>query len=405
MNKTAAPLKILIANIALIRRTGTQMFVRDLCRGLQKAGHQPMVYSPELGEIAHDMMVSGTVVVDDLSKLPFEPDIIHSNQHSEGLEAFLRFPNTWHVCVCHGATSRFNVPILTPYMGHFVAVDNYCFQRLHQTYKIPVHRIKTIYNGVDTTRFLPREILPSTPQRAVVFSNYAGEYPYLEAIKAACQALNIQLDIIGEGIGNPVTQPEKVLGNYDLVFAKARAALEAMAVGCAVILCDFAGMGEMVTSENVTELRRWNFGRKVLHSSHDPNLIMREIRRYNVQDAYEVSQYIRANATSEAAVGEYIQLYRDLLTQPRPQASGAEQFRQYVDIMLKYVTEYEAYSEYSPLADDAALHRLTTERDQLQKRLDRIENSFLYRYLVRPVQHFSALRTSPDRSQHKDPDQ
>ena len=38
---------------------------------------------------------------------------------------------------------------------------------------------------------------------------------------------------------------------YDIVFAKARAAIEAMAVGAAVIVCDFDGVGPMVSTENV----------------------------------------------------------------------------------------------------------------------------------------------------------
>src|SRR5438105_1948755 len=146
MQEPTAKLNILIANIAMIRRTGTQMFVRDLCLGLQAAGHRPMIYSPELGEIAAEIAASGVPVVDDLSKLPAEPDIIHSNQHSEGLEAFLHFPKVWNVSVCHDATSRFNIPLLTPYMGHYVAVDDLCYERLHKTYKIPEHRIRVIYN-------------------------------------------------------------------------------------------------------------------------------------------------------------------------------------------------------------------------------------------------------------------
>lgn len=53
-----------------------------------------------------------------------------------------------------------------------------------------------------------------------------------------------------------------MLGGYDLVFAKARCALEAMAVGCAVVLCDVGGLGPLVTRAQVQHLRRWNFGRR-----------------------------------------------------------------------------------------------------------------------------------------------
>jgi hypothetical protein len=36
---------------------------------------------------------------------------------------------------------------------------------------------------------------------------------------------------------------QEVLGRYDLVFAKAKCAIEAMVVGAAVIVCDANGLG------------------------------------------------------------------------------------------------------------------------------------------------------------------
>ena len=53
-----------------------------------------------------------------------------------------------------------------------------------------------------------------------------------------------------------MAQPERVLGRYDIVFAKAKAAMEAMAVGAAVVLCDFGGVGPMVTWADFDRLRR-----------------------------------------------------------------------------------------------------------------------------------------------------
>jgi len=48
-------------------------------------------------------------------------------------------------------------------------------------------------------------------------------------------------------IGATFEQPEEVLPNYDLVFAVGRAAIEAMAIGCAVIVADAYGLGGLVT--------------------------------------------------------------------------------------------------------------------------------------------------------------
>src|SRR5262245_31349615 len=84
-------------------------------------------------------------------------------------------------------------------------------------------------------------------------------------------------------------QPEEILGRYDLVFAKARCALEAMAVGAAVVLCSSSGLGPMVTTGRLDQLRRLNFGRRSLREAIHPDAIEREIASYDAVDATEVS--------------------------------------------------------------------------------------------------------------------
>jgi hypothetical protein len=83
------------------------------------------------------------------------------------------------------------------------------------------------------------------------------------------------------------------LGEYDIVFAKARCALEALAVGSAVVLCDTVGVGPMVTTHEVDQLRLVNFGVRALRGDVDPDVLEREIARYDPQDAAEVSRRIR----------------------------------------------------------------------------------------------------------------
>jgi hypothetical protein len=95
-----------------------------------------------------------------------------------------------------------------------------------------------------------------------VFSNYGSGVTQLPAIEQACRDLGIRLDVVGQASGKPCPGPEEILGSYDLVFAKARAAIEAMASGCAVILCDARGAGPLVTMENVSLLRPWRTSKK-----------------------------------------------------------------------------------------------------------------------------------------------
>src|SRR5437870_4081723 len=53
-------LRVLITNITLATRTGTETYVRDLALGLARRGHHPVVYSTDLGDIAREIE-AGTV--------------------------------------------------------------------------------------------------------------------------------------------------------------------------------------------------------------------------------------------------------------------------------------------------------------------------------------------------------
>src|SRR5262249_8385296 len=142
----------------------------------------------------------------------------------------------------------------------YIAVDDRCKRRLDENPRVPEARVSIIPNAVDLARFRPRPLLPLKPKRALIFSNYASERTQAPAIMRACKNHGLEPDVVGAGFDAVVSEPEKVLANYDLVFAKARCALEAMAVGSAVVLCDATGLGSIVTPGNFAELRKLNFG-------------------------------------------------------------------------------------------------------------------------------------------------
>jgi len=124
---------------------------------------------------------------------------------------------------------------------------------------------------------------------------------------------DLPLDVVGTGVGEPSPEPEAIIGQYDVVFAKRRCALEAMAVGTAVILCDFRGAGQMVTSADVDELQRWNFGARTLRWPLDSQILLKQITRYDPDDAAEVSRRIRASTGLDGRVEQLIALYQEVL--------------------------------------------------------------------------------------------
>ncbi len=308
---------ILIANCTLATRTGTEIVVRDLALTLRDAGHTASVYSPQLGEIASELRASGIIVVDDLHQLSQAPDIVHGHHHVETLEALLHFPAARGLFVCHDRTIWMSAPPRLDRLRRYIAVDFNCLERLTVDYAIPEAMTRVIFNSVDLDRCPSRSTpLPPQPTRALVFSNYAASGTHLDAVQLACAMLKLPLEVIGAGVGKSMATPEQVLGEYDVVFGKARCAMEAIACGAAVVLCDAQGLGPMVSRREVAELRRWTSDRRLLREPLDPVAIANQVRRYDPADAAAVSAYIREQAALPVALNQYLQMYAEILAEP-----------------------------------------------------------------------------------------
>jgi hypothetical protein len=366
-------MRVLITNITLAGRTGTEINVRDVAGGLQARGHTPVVYSPALGEIAAELRARTIPVVDDLAAVGERPDVIHGHHHPETMAACLRFPGVPAIFFSHDFTAWHDAAPVFPRIRRYVAVDEANRDRLALAGGIPVDRIRVVLNAVDLRRFTPRPALPSRPRRALVFSHYAGEHPHDRAVRAACDRLELPLDVVGKGAGTVSRAPEEILGAYDLVFAKGRSALEALAVGCAVVLVDFAGSGPMVTSAALDGLRRNNFGRRLLVGPLDPDVIGAEIARYDADDAARVSTAIRATAGLEAQLDALEAIYREVVVEEAACCSDP-------DAELRAASAY--VREWCPRAEDRrlwsaleerteAIARIGTERDEAWRAAER----------------------------------
>ena len=263
--------------------------------------------------MAQEIRAATVPVIDDLEAMALPPDVIHGQHHLETMTALLRFPGVPAIYFCHGWIPWEELPPRFPRILRYVAVDNVCRDRMVLERAIPEDRTRVLLNFVDLERFKSRGPLPLRPRRAVVLSNYATEQNSLAAIREACARKGIALDVFGIGSGNTCAAPEAVLGNYDIAFAKGRSALEALAAGAAVILCDPRGAGPMVTTGNLDRLRPLNFGIRTLHEPVDIEILSREIASYDPVDAAAVSRCIRTTAGREAVVDELLSIYQEVI--------------------------------------------------------------------------------------------
>jgi hypothetical protein len=123
-------MRILLTNLTLATRTGTEIVTRDLALGLAGAGHIPMVFCTDPGAIAEEIRNAGVIVVNELAQLSEVPDVIHGHHHVETTLAMLRFPETPAIFVCHDRLSWHDLPPQCDQIRRYVAVDRNCLERL-----------------------------------------------------------------------------------------------------------------------------------------------------------------------------------------------------------------------------------------------------------------------------------
>ncbi|WP_291843172.1 glycosyltransferase [Maricaulis sp.] len=410
MSREFRPLRILITNNTLAYRAGSEMYVRDLAIALMKRGHFPVAYSPVLGQVADELRDHTIPVIDDLGVMDAAPDIIHGHHHHETMTAMMRYPDTPAILVCHGWVPWEEEPFAHPNIMRHVAVDALCRERLLTTRGIEPARVGMIHNFVDCERFGTVRDLPEQPRRALVFSNYANDVP--AAIREACEAAGIaEIDIAGSGSGRSIADPGTTLCEYDIVFAKARAAMEAMASGCAVVVTHHAGLAGMVTSERLPALRSLNFGIRTMQSQRlSAETVARELALYDRSDAARVTVWMREHAALDVAVDAWLETYDAALADwpdARSRRSDKDLLRAGSDYLRSLASVLKSARQNAAQSDSARARaeRLTA---QLQASLARAGEGDRLRAEVRRLEAALEARdgeTSGSRPRQQQPDE
>ena len=185
--------------------------------------------------------------------------------------------------------------------------------------------------------------------------------------RIACERLGLEYHALGMDVGHTVAHPEQELVTFDLVFASARAALEAMCCGCAVVACDGRGSAGLVTPQNFDELRAQNFGLRCLHQPVTTDYCAQEIGRYDAGQAARVSGRARDEADLEKALDCFETLYGEILTGPRrPEIASEAHMRAVAQFLHAYLPRRPGDARWPWLADK---ERLDKEAEALQARI------------------------------------
>jgi hypothetical protein len=316
------PRRVLIATYSASSISGSDLYTRDLALALLRRGWQPVIFATVLGKIAHELRQATIPVTDDITSIAAVPDVIHGHHHLETLTALARFPGVPALFVCHDGVTWHSTPPRTPRIVQYVAVDRNCRDRM--LFEHLITNVRVLPNAVDLERFIRRPPLPQRPMRALVFSNAASPDSFASTIKEVCSQRGIALDVVGLAAGNATDRPEQSLAQYDIVFAKARCALEAAATGAAVIVCDERGLAGMITTHDLDAMRELNFGMRLLQRPITKATIAAEIDRFDAGDAAKVTDAIRATAGTDHLAEQFTEIYDGLRSRHVPMPLDAD---------------------------------------------------------------------------------
>ncbi|MEM7147279.1 MAG: glycosyltransferase [Verrucomicrobiota bacterium] len=371
-------MKVLITNASLERRArgGTQGFIQDLARSLQKRGHSVMAYTSDPTQSRRLLHEDKIPVATDLENLEFVPDVIHGQHHLDAMSAITALPNVPAIYHSHGSIWKECLP-LHPQIYQYVTVSRFQAERHLVESNLSAKNITVIPNGIEIARFPTVRDLPDRPKTALVYNRAAHkEHALTQTIETACRELGIKTDIIGLSSGNTIDNPEEVLPTYDVVFASGLSAMDAIACGCAVSILGRESCGSLVTDENFDRFREANF---TIPANATPTTvadITRELSRYSADATRKATARMRCEGDFETVVDQLVDIYEKAITMhrenppdPRLGILAVGDYLQTIVPLVKVVDDYLTWEARVPLSTQKELIDLQEQLILIEEKL------------------------------------
>ena len=306
-------MRLLFTNNTLDKPAGTELSVFDYARVLKARDHEVTAFSRQQGELAERLTASGVKVIETLGEIPWKPDVIHGHHEWETSLAALAFSDVPVISFCRGTVPWQETPCWAPNVKYWVGVDEVCARSLLDDFGIPEDKIEVVLNGVDLDKFPMRSPLPNELKRVLVLSNYAKEDNYLAQIREACDLEGVECRAVGSGVGEVVSDPSEVLAESDLVFAKGKAALEAVVSGCGLVVCDAEGLGAMVTTDNFASLRALSFAYESMTDEITVEKVRSRLAGWKGETCRETADLARGSASLDVVIDRLEAIYEDVM--------------------------------------------------------------------------------------------
>jgi hypothetical protein len=247
--------RFVLGNRHLIAAGGTEVHLVTIGEHLERLGHEVVLYAPELGAFAEHARACGLAVCGSLHELPAACDVVFSQDAIVAYPLADRYGQAFHVFRVCGDVYDFQLPPqLAGVVDRFVVLSERYEKVVRTTAAsagVPILRLPV---PIDTDRLVPLGPLRERPAKAVLLGNYVDRE---QLIRDVWGGLGVQVTRVG---GHAQSfDVARSLADADVVVAKSRAALDAMACGRAVYLFDMFGGDGWVTPELYPALADDNF--------------------------------------------------------------------------------------------------------------------------------------------------
>ncbi len=250
---TIVAVRFILANNGLGGAGGTETHLLTVGDQLLRLGHEVVVHANELGPFADFVRSRGIEVTHRPSELPDDCDVVFAQDAILALELAERQPRALMVFRVCSDVYDFELPPQVDGVVDLVVVLSDRYARLARACAIsaPLLRLRV---PIDVDRLVPLGAIRTRPRRAVILGNYADR---VRVVREACERRGIEVDAVGGA--HQRYDVAAALASADIVVAKSRAALDAMACGRAVYVYDTFGGDGWVTPESYPALEADNF--------------------------------------------------------------------------------------------------------------------------------------------------
>ncbi|MEM7013297.1 MAG: glycosyltransferase [Verrucomicrobiota bacterium] len=360
-------MNILFTNFRMADRTGSEVYLADLSRLFVDHGHQVGIFASKVGRLAEELVDHGVCTYEHPDDLPFKPDVIHGQYNLETMIALMTFPSAPAVYHCHSHLQRREHPPIHPRLRRYLALTTKIGDWLTGELGLIDGAVAVTPSFVDFERFGEPRRVPEKPVRALVYDKGTAAGKHLDTLSNSCICAGIELDVLADLVGKTSTRPEKLLPNYDLVFATGRAALEALATGCGVITANGGRFGELVTTNNLATMRESNFSVSENDGEQSVELLLGILRSWDWRSLAPVASRLRKELAPETVLEAHLQIYKEVIEEYSvyPEPPEAE-FKAMADWLMAMADQHHSldsgFLEIQSQISQDAKRRKATER-------------------------------------------